>query len=555
MKTLSQVEPRTPITNLPYTIAARGSYYLVTNLFGQSGFDGITISAPDVTLDLCGFTLLGVPGSHDGIHLGVTYDNLEIRNGVIRDWDGDGLDVYGASNVRIADLRVYQTGANGIFSGTHALIESCFVDDAGTNGIYVKEGGEVAHCTVSGCGGIGIQALFGGRVHDNTVRYNGFEGIVVRSGCVVANNVCQNNGQDAIKAAIRAELTANRIENNQCVQNPLGIEVQGTNNYIAGNTVLQNGANYSFDFPDNMINILLCEIPQNITWPCTVTLAGTLTGRAGENGITIASDHVTIDLNGCALRGVASSQDGIHANTGFRGVTVRNGTVCNWMNDGLDLALADDVQIFGVQSLTNRFDGIEVGVGSLIKDSTAAYSGEDGIRAEAGSVLVNCTAARNDETGFNVDTGCTVTACNSYDNGGAGFVVGENCLVDRCTAMRNGTTGFYLADGSSMSSCCVGYNANGIQADGMCTIVGNTVDRPTSAGIRVHGSRFRIEGNNITLPDNGGIVVTNTGNLIVKNSVSGDDPYLIADGNATGHLVNVSGGSVVTNYSWANIAF
>ena len=57
MKTLSQLEPRTPISLIPYFITSSGSYYLTTNLTGASNTNGITISANHVSLDFCGFTL------------------------------------------------------------------------------------------------------------------------------------------------------------------------------------------------------------------------------------------------------------------------------------------------------------------------------------------------------------------------------------------------------------------------------------------------------------------------------------------------------------------
>jgi hypothetical protein len=63
MKTLAQIEPRTPIASLPFTITNAGSYYLTTNLVGTSGTNGITIASGNVTLDLEGFALLGVPSS------------------------------------------------------------------------------------------------------------------------------------------------------------------------------------------------------------------------------------------------------------------------------------------------------------------------------------------------------------------------------------------------------------------------------------------------------------------------------------------------------------
>ncbi len=61
MKPLDVVEPRIPISSLPFTISAGGSYYLTKSL---SGAQGITITATRVTLDLNGFSLTG-PGAGD----------------------------------------------------------------------------------------------------------------------------------------------------------------------------------------------------------------------------------------------------------------------------------------------------------------------------------------------------------------------------------------------------------------------------------------------------------------------------------------------------------
>src|SRR5690606_18106937 len=70
-KTLTEVEPRTPINaaNTPgdadsvYRIFQPGSYYLTGNIVGQAGKRGIEIASSNVTLDLNGFALQGVPGS------------------------------------------------------------------------------------------------------------------------------------------------------------------------------------------------------------------------------------------------------------------------------------------------------------------------------------------------------------------------------------------------------------------------------------------------------------------------------------------------------------
>src|SRR5262245_7098396 len=81
MKTLDQVEPRTPISSLPFTIAAAGSYYLTGNLNAGAG-GGITIGATGVTLDLMGYELVG--GTGDGIQISPGRANVVVLNGTVR---------------------------------------------------------------------------------------------------------------------------------------------------------------------------------------------------------------------------------------------------------------------------------------------------------------------------------------------------------------------------------------------------------------------------------------------------------------------------------------
>lgn len=56
MKSLTQVEPRTPISSVPYIISQLASYYSATILTASSD-DAITIASSSVTLDLSGFTI------------------------------------------------------------------------------------------------------------------------------------------------------------------------------------------------------------------------------------------------------------------------------------------------------------------------------------------------------------------------------------------------------------------------------------------------------------------------------------------------------------------
>src|ERR1022692_1207533 len=64
MKTLDQIEPRTPISSLPFTITVPGSYYVTSNLTASSG--GILIATNNVTLDLDGSALSFIQMSGGG---------------------------------------------------------------------------------------------------------------------------------------------------------------------------------------------------------------------------------------------------------------------------------------------------------------------------------------------------------------------------------------------------------------------------------------------------------------------------------------------------------
>src|SRR6202453_25883 len=62
MLTLSQIEPRTPISSGGFIITAPGSYCLTTNLVCTNTF-GIETFANNITLDLNGFSLTGTSGA------------------------------------------------------------------------------------------------------------------------------------------------------------------------------------------------------------------------------------------------------------------------------------------------------------------------------------------------------------------------------------------------------------------------------------------------------------------------------------------------------------
>jgi hypothetical protein len=210
MKTLDQVEPRKEVnaTNTPgsgaaiFTITTPGSYYLSANITGVSGKNGIYISSNDVTLDLNGFVLTGVPGSLAGIYL-IGPKNIAIRNGTIRDWGGKGVQSLFILYSVIEDLRVYKNGSVGIEAHGGSIVRRCVASFNAGAGFDLGAGttssnGEVAadvvveNCFATGNGGSGF-ALQGAAITHCEARFNSGNGINASSASTITDCVTSVN--------------------------------------------------------------------------------------------------------------------------------------------------------------------------------------------------------------------------------------------------------------------------------------------------------------------------------------------------------------------------
>jgi hypothetical protein len=114
----------TSITSLPYTISKAGFYYLKGNL--TTSTDGITINANEVTLDLMGFSLTG-PGTNsgNGIYINDNMNNVEVRNGSVKNFFQGINSQFSGKNHRLANLKASgcTTGIRGCASGI--IISGC----------------------------------------------------------------------------------------------------------------------------------------------------------------------------------------------------------------------------------------------------------------------------------------------------------------------------------------------------------------------------------------------------------------------------------------------
>jgi hypothetical protein len=175
MKTLAQIEPRTPIASAPLTITVPGSYYLTTNLTVASG-TAITIATNGVTLDLNGFTIASTAPSATGygIYINNALRNLAIVNGFIQGGvTNNGSGVYSGSgfgsgifgypqNIHVSGVSVSSCLYYGVFlgNGDATVVESCTVRTVGGYGILAST---IKASAAKDCG---AYAIYGEQVAD-----------------------------------------------------------------------------------------------------------------------------------------------------------------------------------------------------------------------------------------------------------------------------------------------------------------------------------------------------------------------------------------------------
>lgn len=250
MKSLEQVEPRTPISSLPYTISQPGSYYLTGNLTGVAGQQGISITSPSVTLDLSGFELKGVPGAYNGIYFYVG-GRAYIHGGTVRGWPASGI--YGTGEgITISYVNAVDNGQYGILL-SNGVLENCNASRNGSTGIYTSysvisgcttsenlgggfllSSSRLQDCVSAGDTGDGITA-YSSTIDGCTVSYSTDDGIVISDGSQVRNSTATRNGNDGFELLGNALAVGNNSYNNGEFTGSSGFWVQGSRNVIDRN--------------------------------------------------------------------------------------------------------------------------------------------------------------------------------------------------------------------------------------------------------------------------------------------------------------------------------
>lgn len=221
--TLPQIEPRIPISQLPFTITDEGSYYVTRSLSGTSG---ITVLSDNVTIDLNGFALVG-PGGGGTAGISVPNfptQNVIIKNGLVEFYDvGISAGAAVSSRIEGVTVRYYAANGTGVQLGSTSVLEDCIIDGIGTAGTGVNLGARsvIRECSVIGNRFEGVRAFESAIVEHNQIVDNGsfsvaYDGIyVAQDDVTIRNNHLANAGGRDIRigSGTRATIANNVLSN------------------------------------------------------------------------------------------------------------------------------------------------------------------------------------------------------------------------------------------------------------------------------------------------------------------------------------------------------
>jgi hypothetical protein len=288
MKTLTEIEPRTPLNahNTPsdsdsvYRITQPGSYYLTGSMTVPAGRHGIEIAADGVSIDLMGFVVQGESGSKDGITTTnvITRRHLRIANGVVRGMGASGIFLSGhmaqsAQGHHIERVIAAENGAAGIAISDGVITDSQG-NDNGWDGIRASSllSTTVSGCTATNNSGDGI-TISNGIVTNSTATSNTGSGMVVGQNGVVSDSVASknqwgfagagltidgcvaaDNWQGGITANSRLQATRNFILSHDSETGTIGIRVLlGDGSRIESNNILGQATGIAVNSPGNLV--------------------------------------------------------------------------------------------------------------------------------------------------------------------------------------------------------------------------------------------------------------------------------------------------------------
>ncbi len=313
-----------------------------------------------------------------------------------------------------------------------------------------------------------------------------------------------------------------------------------------------------------------------ITQPGNYYLTGDLVGVAGKAGIEITTSDVSIDLNGFTMRGVAGAKWAIgdHGDEQLpspNNITIRNGTIAFWPQNGVSGDWFGGVRIERIAFRANGYSGVSVNSTATVIDSAFYGHTGTGVSIDGAGLVSHCVSVGNavgfygngvhfescsssyDQTGFSGSSSHFID-CTAANSSSFGFELNARSLARGCKASNTPTGAKLVGPYSAVEDCSfLGIGVNGVLVGAVhCTVKNNTFHgvgtSNTDAAIQVNVgvTNVLIAGNSGTAVKRG-VDVDGTNCLIVGNSfggllTGGSYTYSFAAGNRYGPIVGAATG-------------
>jgi hypothetical protein len=168
--------------------------------------------------------------------------------------------------------------------------------------------------------------------------------------------------------------------------------------------------------------------PVAITQSGSYYLAENIFALPNAHGVEITTDDVSLDLRGFTIYGNTGvgSLDGVHVTGSRYNISISNGSVRDFVGDGVDGIDMLNSRIENLRVYANQGDGIKAGT-ATIASSVAEVNLGNGFVARHGSVIVHCVARGNTQAGYNL-TSAAMHDSTAYANSNWGIVAADSLI-------------------------------------------------------------------------------------------------------------------------------
>jgi hypothetical protein len=409
MKTLHEVEPRTPITqaDVPFIITQSGSYYLTENIGPVNALDPyiIQIAASNATLDLNGFTITGFFFSiengalvaDDGVQVTLSATGATIRNGSIVSCADAGVDAVDSRGLRLESITSEENGSDGFRMGESAQAINCMARVNGANGFLADHS-----CSIE----------------NSTSRDNAEHGFFLHTGSTATNSTSQSNSLSGFYGFGSNTLSHCTAYNN----NEHGFELKAGS--VANNCTAELNSIYGF-----------------------YAIESTMTSCTAISNLTRGFQA----LGGCVIDNCLAKDS---LNEGFfvnYGGTVTNSSAIACQGNGFNLQEGSTIR----SSTASLNNGPGFNLNRSTADNCTLFDNyADGFSVSF-SKVTNCVAESNNDHGFSVvNWNSTLDSNKARDNGkdGSGygiFVGGSDTLIVRNHCVANTSGNYWIVAGNN----------------------------------------------------------------------------------------------------------